>query len=144
MSTPSTDELQNQLNSARSEAALGQYLKDTCRMDLVTEFHVYLNQCMAEKGVPINTLIQKTNISRTYMYEILNGKKHPERNKVLSLCLALSLPLDETNRALKLAGAGTLYPKIKRDSILIYCINKGMSVIDTNHCLVEFKESPLY
>ena len=106
-------------------------------------FAEYINNCLATSGMTQSQLIQDAQIQRNYGYQILNGTKNPGRDKVLSLCLALSLPLAEVQRALTLAKEAILYPKNKRDSVLIFCINKKLSVLDTNDLLFHVKEKLL-
>ena len=88
-------------------------------------------------------LIAASQIQRNYGYQILNGTRKPSRDKVLALCLALRLNLPDTGRALTLAQLGQLYPKKRRDSILIFSLNKRLSVLQTNELLLEMKEELL-
>ena len=76
-------------------------------------------------------------------YLLLDGRRSPSRDKVISLCLALKLELPETQRALTLTKNGQLYSKSKRDSILIFALGKKLSVIDTNVLLEEMNEPVL-
>lgn len=69
-------------------------------------------------------LIASAGIQRNYGYQILDGRRHPARDKVLSLCLALTLDVTETQRALTLTQNGQLYSKNRRDSILIFALEK--------------------
>lgn len=55
----------------------------------------------------------------------------------------MGLNLEETQRALSIAKEGKLYSKDKRDSILIYSINKKQTVLDTNNLLFEMGEELL-
>lgn len=88
-------------------------------------------------------MIQNAQIQRNYGYQILNGSKNPGRNKVIALSLALHFSLDETQRALTLSGENILYSKNKRDSILIFSIQKRLSVQQTNELLFEMNEATL-
>ena len=96
-----------------------------------------------EKNVSPSELIKRSRIERTYFYQILNGRKKPGRDKVISIALALSLSLEETQRILTLAEAGVLYPKSKRDSVLIFALNNHYSIIETNLLLNKYNEVDL-
>lgn len=98
---------------------------------------------MQEKEIPPGRLWELSQIQRNYGYQILNGTKTPGRDKVIALCLSLSLSLEDTQRALMLANAGSLYARRKRDSILIFSLQKGLSVMDANILLTDFSEKPL-
>lgn len=87
--------------------------------------------------------IKKANMHRTYGYQILNGQKMPGRDKVIALCLAAEISLDEVQHCLRYANQPQLYARNRRDAILIYAINNKISVIDTNSILLDFKEDIL-
>lgn len=143
MKPPSTDDLLQRLNATDTAQALDRYAQDTEKYKFTTSFSEYLEQCLRASGMTPSELIRRAGLPRTYGYQILNGTKNPGRNKVIALCLALSLSLEDVQRALVLAREGSLYPKISRDSILIFCINRHMSVADTNLFLYERGEDPL-
>ena len=44
---------------------------------------------------------------------------------------------------LKIGGAGALYPRIKRDSVIMFAIKEGLSLIDCNELLYELKENAI-
>ncbi|MFR6495062.1 MAG: hypothetical protein ACLUOF_00475 [Ruminococcus sp.] len=56
----------------------------------------------------------------------------------------MQLNLDETQTALRIAKLALLYPKDKRDSILIYGIEHGKSVMDINELLYHHNLKCLY
>jgi len=47
------------------------------------------------------------------------------------------------NRALQAAGANTLYPKNRRDTILIYCLEHDCTLQQVNETLYDFGEECL-
>lgn len=140
MDIPSTDELLKRLNNTSTIAALDKYTKE---IKQTISFSQYLNNCLSDSGMSPAQLIESAQIQRNYGYQILNGTKNPGRNKIIALCLAMSLPLENVQRALTLAKEGILYPKNPRDSILIFCINNHISVADTNLLLDSRGESLL-
>ena len=112
-------------------------------MAAVSTFPEYLNEQMIAHNITAANLIAAAQIQRNYGYQILDGRRSPSRDKVISLCLALKLDLLETQRALTLTKNGQLYSKSKRDSILIFAIEKKLSVIDANALLEELGEPSL-
>ena len=58
---------------------------------------------------------------------------------MINLSLGFSLDLRMTNNLLSLSNNGMLYPKVKRDALLIYCIENHKSVYETNECLMEYR-----
>lgn len=135
MRTLSTNELLKRLNNVDSVSALGEFIENTSKHHLHLTFPAYLEIHRKKAGITPARLIESAQIQRNYGYQILNGTKHPGRNKVIALCLALKLPFEEVQRALTIAKEGILYPKNPRDSILIFCINKSLSVMESNELL---------
>ena len=65
---------------------------------------------------------------KIYGYQIFDGSKTPSRDKVIAIALAMQLTLDEANRLLHLSNNGILYPKIKRDSIIIFGLENNQKI----------------
>jgi len=143
MQIPTTDELLKRLNSIDSESALDNFTGNVAKMNPVISFPEYISNHLQQKNMTPAELIRNAQIQRNYGYQILNGTKHPGRDKIIALCLALALSLDEVQRALTIEKEGVLYPKNRRDSVLIFCINKHMCVLDTNELLYKTGEKTL-
>lgn len=140
MNQKTTDELFQHLSSIHTEKELKEY---TGYLETVCNYHSfaeYLNAKIIEKGKSAANVIHTAQIQRNYGYQILNGSKNPGRNKVIALSRALNLCLDDTQRALTLSGESVLYSKNKRDSIIIFSIQKNLSVQETNELLFEMGE----
>ena len=91
-------------------------------------FHKYLYNLITERNITIQELGFKTFLSRSFSYQIFSGSRIPNRNIILRIALVLGISLDETQRLLKLADRGALYPKIKRDAVIIYAINNNLKL----------------
>lgn len=140
---PTTDELLKRLNSAKTVSDLEKFAKENEKFPLETTFAEYMEIHRAASGISVAQLIEHAGIQRNYGYQILNGTRNPGRNKVIALCLSLKMSLEDTQRALTLAKEGILYAKNIRDSILIFCINKKMSVMESNYLLESKKQEIL-
>lgn len=57
----------------------------------------------------------------------------------MSLAFSLGLNNEETVRLLKIAKVGALYPRNKRDAVIINCLENGKSVEDVNIILDSLK-----
>lgn len=136
MNDKKTSELLNTLNSIDNYKSLKTYISKDLDVKELTISEYLVNLCN-KKGISKSTLIANADIDRTYGYQILNGSKNPSRNNIVKLCLSLQLTLDETDRALTIAKEGKLYPKVIRDTFLIFAINNKLSVLDTNILLEE-------
>ena len=99
------------------------------------DFLSYLQVLMESKKLKRNEIIAKTNIQRNYAYQIFDGSKHPGRDKVLQIAIAMHLDLHQTNNLLALSNNGSLYAKVKQDAILIYAIHHHYNLMKTNELL---------
>lgn len=137
-----TKSLEKYLSQAHSISDLESYLdnESLCEFTSVSDYFLYI---ISSKKLSKSKIIEDSNLQRNYGYQILSGMRIPGRDKILMLCLAMDMNLEETNRALTLAKEGRLYAKDKRDSVLIYSINNQLSVTDTNDLLYEMQQQLL-
>lgn len=99
------------------------------------QFHVYiLDLCKAEGWVP-EQIIKKAAIDRTYGHQLFNGTRNPSRDKVIQLAFGFGLDVDGAQKLLKVAQKSQLYPKIKRDAAILYCLNCRKDVLETQNVL---------
>ncbi|MCD7832440.1 MAG: hypothetical protein LUH00_00385 [Lachnospiraceae bacterium] len=104
----------------------------------------YLYQLMEKHGVAPKDIIVESGIERSYFYHVQSGKKMPGRNIILRIAFCMSATYAETSQMLRLAGQGALYPRVRRDAILIYAIEKKLTMQQANDMLLQEKELPLY
>ncbi len=99
---------------------------------------------MTARGLTAVDMIRLCGIERSYFYHILGGKKMPGRNIVLRLGLCMRLSLKEMQRLLQLAGTAGLYPRVRRDAVLIYAVQNRYTMEETNELLIAGGEEPLF
>lgn len=97
----------------------------------------YLRALLLEKGLEKKEVVKKSNISTNYVYQIFNGRRQPQRNKVIMLAFGMDLDLNETLDLLKVAEVALLYDTNKRDLVIMHCIKTKKSVIECNIILNE-------
>lgn len=109
-------------------------------------FPNYIDFLLKKKHLKRQDVLIKANLPQKYGYKILTGEAHTsDRDKIIRICLSMEMSLKETQRALKLYGMSELYPKIKRDVLLIFAIGKKIYNIDqVNELLLTENEVPLY
>jgi len=98
-------------------------------------FHAYLmDLCRATSQVP-EQVIKRATIERTYGHQLFNGTRNPSRDKVIQLAFGLKLDLDGTQRLLQVAQKSPLYPRIKRDAAILYCLSHQKDILETQSVL---------
>lgn len=105
--------------------------------------HDYLNVLCREKGMLRADIIKRAGIDRSFGFQIFQGVKKPSRDKVLQLAIGMRLTYEETQTLLRIARHPQLYPRIKRDAALIYCINRRMGFTDVQAMLSDLGVSIL-
>jgi hypothetical protein len=136
----STDELLNILDKNKSISA---YLSDNKDEFLSEGLADYLNRLLKEKQLKKAEVIKASLINTVYGYQIFSGLKAPSRDRLIQLAIGMHLNLEETQRLLKIGGGSALYPRNKRDSVIIYAINNAYSVLDCDEILYELGEDTL-
>ena len=129
-----TNELLKILEKRGHEAYLKEHSGDLIESPLCD----YLASLIDRKNLNKAEVIQKSNIQTNYAYQIFSGVRIPSRDKLIALCFGMNLTLDEAQTLLKYAGFAQLYPKNKRDSIIISSLKNHTSVINCNILLGEY------
>lgn len=137
-----TGDLLEQLKNVRNKDQLEEYL-DSIDDIIPGSFAEYARALLREKGITSAELPKIAMMDRTYVHQILSGRKNPRKDKIVTIALASHWTFEETQRGLEIAGEDILYSKSTRDSILIYALNQKMNVRDTNCLLAGHGEKEL-
>lgn len=97
----------------------------------------YLNELLIKYDEKKAEIGKRANLDEGYMYQIFNGRRNAKRDKLLRLAFGFPLTLEETQRLLRLGGCGELYVRRKRDAYLMFALEKGYDVMQTNDLLYE-------
>lgn len=136
----STDELLQLLSKADT---LERFLDDN-ETDLSSiNTTDYLKAMLVQHKISRQSALKAANLDYSLGYQILNGYRNPSRNALLRLALGIGLTLEETQRLLKIAQRGELYPKNRRDSAVIFCLQHQFGVIDAEILLERIDEELL-
>lgn len=127
-----TLELENILQNVKSEKEIKEYMEKYTK-DNYSTFSEYFNAYLADNKLKLTEVIERSNVSRNYVYNIVNGDRNPGRDKIIALCIGAGMNYSEINRGLKIAGEGVLYPKNERDARIAVAANNGIkSVVELN------------
>lgn len=132
--TVSTDKLENELSEITD---ISDYLEKNSDEFINAELSEYLNQLVKGRNMEQADVIKGSGLNRIYAYQIFEGKRNPSRDKILALAFGMKLNFGEVQKLLKTARKRTLYARDERDSIIIFAVKKGYSVIEANLLLEE-------
>lgn len=102
-----------------------------------------LKSLVAHSGDSVEQLARKMDVSRVFLYQILNETRRPGRDTLLKLGRVLRLSVAEMQRILALSGHGMLYPRIRRDAAVVYAFSHAMTLEETDEFLIAIDEQPL-
>ena len=97
-----------------------------------------LAELLNSKGLKKSRVIKNAELSEVYGYQIFSGLRVPERKKLLCLAVSMGLNIEEAQQLLKCAGYSQLYVKKPFDSVVLYGLCKGLSVVEINELLYKF------
>ncbi|MBQ8868831.1 MAG: XRE family transcriptional regulator [Oscillospiraceae bacterium] len=97
-----------------------------------------LNSLAGQSQIKKSQIIKNSELSEVYAYQIFSGLRVPERKKLLCLAVGMALDIEQTQTLLKCAGYAPLYVKLPFDSVVLYGICKGLSVVEINNLLFEY------
>ena len=132
-----TEGLMSQPNLDEYIKANQRYFSDSTIADLLLTIY-------ARKQVSKASLARMAGMSEVYLHQVFSGRRNPSRDRLLCLCIGLEASLDETQRLLKHASYAQLYPRNKRDSIIIYGIFHRASLHEINDKLFAENEKTLF
>ncbi len=102
-----------------------------------------LNGTLEKSGFSKAALAKRSGMSEIYLHQIFAGRRNPSRSRLLCLCFGLSATLEDTQELLRLCGFAELYPKLRRDAIIIYGLLHGMDLFTVNDRLFSEDEETL-
>lgn len=139
MRRKSTKELNRELSAAPD---WNRFLENNREQFQETGFLDYLLKLFQDAGISKVTLAKRAETSEIYLYQIFSGARMPSRDRVLCLCFGLSATLAQTQELLRIGGMAQLYPKNKRDAIIIHGLTHGQTLPQVNELLfAESKET---
>lgn len=135
-----TDEMLEKLLKANN---IEEYIKENQESFIDLTISQFLSEYIKVNKLTKSHIIKNAEISEIFGFQVLSGTRNPSRNTLLSLCIAMGMTVEEVQTALKIAKFAPLYPKFKRDSIIILGITKNKAVFEINNELYDNNEETL-
>lgn len=135
-----------QINQVRTIALFKRLFKTSSIKEFVEKnademqlqsFSEYITGLCEKKGEVPERIIKRSNIERSFGHQLFKGKKKPSRDTVLQLAFGFEADMDTVQELLKHAGMSALYPRVKRDTAILYCLHNRFSIVETQNVLHE-------
>ncbi len=121
---------------------LGQFIKKNAEEIKLQSFSQYITKLCEKQGEVPERIIKRANIERSFGHQLFRGSRNPSRDTVLQLAFGFGADVDMAQELLKHARASALYPRVKRDTAIIYCLHHHFTIVETQRILHEM-ELPL-
>ena len=119
MRRKNTDDLNQELMSAPD---IDSYIKNNQTSFAERSVTELLASFYERQGLSKAELARRSCMSEVYLHQVFAGRRNPSRDKLLCLCIGMELSFDETQELLKEAAYAQLYPRIKREAVIIHGI----------------------
>ena len=132
-----TDQLLEMLQDTHSL----QHFLDDHEIDFLSmSLPQYLSLLLERHQLTKQEVFTASNLDRSLAYQIFSGYRQPSRNALVSIAIGMHLTLPETQRLLKIAQRGELYPKNRRDAAILFAIFHKMNIVQTELLLDSIGE----
>ncbi|MDD4780849.1 MAG: hypothetical protein PHT02_09685 [Tissierellia bacterium] len=140
--------MNNQINQIRTSTLfnrllkssnLEQFMKDNAYYMQLMSFSEYITELCKKQGQVPEHIIKRGNIERSYGHQLFKGTRKPSRDTVLQLAFGFDAGVETAQELLKHARMSSLYPRVKRDAAIIYCLHNHFTIVEVQSILYEMK-----
>ena len=141
MRRKNTDDLNQELMSAPD---IDSYIKNNQTSFAERSVTELLASFYERQGLSKAELARRSCMSEVYLHQVFSGRRNPSRDRLLCICIGLGATLEETQTLLKRASYAQLYPKNKRDAVIIHGLLHGTALNMVNDTLFSENEKTLF
>ena len=120
------------------------YLKENRPYFFGGQITELLTNLYQKRHISKAALALRSGMSEVYLHQVFAGRRKPSRDRLICLCIGLEASLDETQRLLKQASYAQLYPKNKRDAIILHGLLHQTALDMINDKLFTENEKTLF
>ena len=135
-----TDDLRSELMATPDLQSFLTENEDSFRLRSVPEL---LNVLFLKTDLTKAELARRSGVSTVYLHQMFAGRRNPSRDRLICLAVGLSASLEDTQELLRRCGLAELYPRERRDAILIYGLTHHMDLQKINDELFANSEDTL-
>ncbi len=141
MEKKDTNDLRQELMEAGD---IDSYLRENQESFATAPVAGLLMEIYEQKNLSKAALARGAGMSEVYLHQVFAGRRNPSRDRLLCLCIGLSTTVEETQKLLQYVGYAQLYPRNRRDAIVLYGLMHGQVLTEINDKLFEENEKTLF
>ncbi len=116
---------------------LKQFLQKNADELHVPKFYEYIAKLCRGRGEVPERVIKRANMESSFGHQIFSGRRNPSRDTVLQLAFGFEADVELAQTLLKYAARSQLYPRVKRDAAIIYCLHNHITLMEAQEILHE-------
>lgn len=89
----------------------------------------WIRGSLERRGLARNVVIRESRLNQTFAYQIIAGTRRASRDKLLQLAFGMRLGRGETSELLERGGANPLSSGCRRDVVIAFCLERGLTLI---------------
>lgn len=132
---PDTDEL---LGLAFAEPELDGFMRAIGTGVPLPPFSEFITDLASEREEVPERIIDRANLSKSFGHQLFNGRRKPSRDSVLQLAFGFEADYELAQELLKVARKSQLHPRVRRDVVIIYCLQHRYTVVDAQIALDKY------
>lgn len=137
-----TEDLTNEINKITSKEKLSNFLKSNAQ-EQQPDPRQYILTMLAQKGIRECDFRKATMLDSSRLSHILSGDRNISREVCLDFAFAAQLTPAEADYLLKYCGHRPLYLRDKRDSIIYFGLQQGLTLTRINIYLADYELSTI-
>lgn len=131
----STDEL---LRLLFMESSLEHLITKSESSLSLPSFPDYITLLCKKRDEPPERVINRADIEKSYGHQLFSGRRSPSRDTVLQLAFGFEMDFEAAQGLLKIARKSLLYPKVKRDMVVVFCLHHHYTVTECQTVLQQY------
>ena len=120
------------------ESSLEHLMKRDTDSVQLPAFSDYISALCRSRGEFPERVIKRADVEKSYGHQLFNGRRRPSRDTVLQLAFGFEMDYEAAQELLKIARKSPLHPKVKRDMVVVYCLQHRFSLVDCQLALQEY------
>lgn len=130
----STEEL---LRLLFKEESLNRFLQRDETDFQTPSFSEFITAWCKKRRESAERVIVRAGLEKSYGHQLFSGRRNPSRDTVLQLAFGFEAEVDEAQELLKIARKSPLYPRVKRDTAIIYCLHNHILITEAQIILQD-------
>lgn len=117
--------------------SLDQFIQTNTGELQIPQFHLFITELCKTRGEVPERVIKRGGIENSFGHQLFSGRRKPSRDTVIQLAFGFEADVELAQTLLKYARRSQLYPRIKRDAAILYCLYNHLSFLNVQEVLYD-------